>query len=53
MSNTDLIIEERSRDIGDFLVGRLIPFKGILLNMIGMIFGEVVEKVYFELKVVK
>ncbi|MGB3464347.1 MAG: pirin family protein, partial [Cyclobacteriaceae bacterium] len=26
MSNTDLIIEERSRDIGDFLVGRLIPF---------------------------
>ncbi|AGC76889.1 hypothetical protein LX97_03260 [Nonlabens dokdonensis] len=27
MSNTDLIIEERSRDIGDFLVGRLIPFR--------------------------
>ena len=27
MSNTELIIEERSRDIGDFLVGRLIPFR--------------------------
>lgn len=27
MSNTDLIIEERSRDIGDFLVGRLLPFR--------------------------
>lgn len=27
MSNTDLIIEERSRDIGQFLVGRLIPFR--------------------------
>lgn len=27
MSNTDLIIEERSRDIGDFLVGRFIPFR--------------------------
>lgn len=27
MSNKDLIIEERSRDIGDFLVGRLIPFR--------------------------
>ncbi len=27
MSNSDLIIEERSRDIGDFLVGRLIPFR--------------------------
>ncbi|MEM6522682.1 MAG: pirin family protein [Bacteroidota bacterium] len=27
MSNTDLVIEERSRDIGDFLVGRLIPFR--------------------------
>lgn len=27
MSNTDLIIEERSRDIGDFFVGRLIPFR--------------------------
>lgn len=27
MSNTNLIIEERSRDIGDFLVGRLIPFR--------------------------
>ncbi len=27
MSNTDLIIEERSRDIGGFLVGRLIPFR--------------------------
>lgn len=26
MSNTDLIIEERARDIGDFLVGRLLPF---------------------------
>ncbi|MDT0621500.1 pirin family protein [Croceitalea vernalis] len=27
MSNIGLIIEERSRDIGDFLVGRLIPFR--------------------------
>lgn len=27
MSNKGLIIEERSRDIGDFLVGRLIPFR--------------------------
>ena len=27
MSNTKLIIEERSRDIGDFLVGRLLPFR--------------------------
>ncbi len=27
MSNEHLIIEERSRDIGDFLVGRLIPFR--------------------------
>mgnify|MGYP000246852380 CR=1 FL=1 len=27
MSNSDLIIAERSRDIGDFLVGRLIPFR--------------------------
>ncbi|WP_461533375.1 pirin family protein [Sinomicrobium sp.] len=27
MSNTSLIIAERSRDIGDFLVGRLIPFR--------------------------
>lgn len=27
MSNTGLIIEERTRDIGDFLVGRLIPFR--------------------------
>lgn len=27
MSNVGLIIEERSRDIGDFLVGRLIPFR--------------------------
>ena len=27
MSNVDLIIEERSRDIGDFLVGRLLPFR--------------------------
>lgn len=26
MSNTGLIIEERSREIGNFLVGRLIPF---------------------------
>lgn len=26
MSNKRLIIEERSRDIGDFLVGRLLPF---------------------------
>lgn len=27
MSNIDLIIEERSRDIGGFLVGRLLPFR--------------------------
>lgn len=27
MSTAGLIIEERSRDIGDFLVGRLIPFR--------------------------
>lgn len=27
MSNSQLIIEERSRDIGGFLVGRLIPFR--------------------------
>ncbi|GGX03176.1 pirin family protein [Aquimarina muelleri] len=27
MSNKGLIIKERSRDIGDFLVGRLIPFR--------------------------
>lgn len=27
MSNKGLIIEERSRDIGDFIVGRLIPFR--------------------------
>lgn len=27
MSNTSLIIEERSRDIGDFLVGRILPFR--------------------------
>jgi len=27
MSNPGLIIEERSRDIGDFLVGRLLPFR--------------------------
>ena len=27
MSNVGLIIEERARDIGDFLVGRLIPFR--------------------------
>ena len=27
MSNHELIIEERSRDIGDFLVGRLLPFR--------------------------
>ena len=27
MSNSGLIIEERTRDIGDFLVGRLIPFR--------------------------
>lgn len=27
MSKLDLIIEERSRDIGDFMVGRLIPFR--------------------------
>jgi len=28
MSNIDLIIEERPADIGNFLVGRLLPFKG-------------------------
>lgn len=27
MSNIGLVIEERSRDIGDFLVGRLLPFR--------------------------
>jgi hypothetical protein len=27
MSNKGLIIEERSRDLGDFLVGRLLPFR--------------------------
>ena len=27
MSNVDLIIEERPADIGDFLVGRLLPFR--------------------------
>lgn len=27
MSNTGMIIPERSRDIGDFLVGRLLPFR--------------------------
>lgn len=27
MSNSELIIPERTRDIGDFLVGRLIPFR--------------------------
>lgn len=27
MSNIGLIIEERTRDIGDFLVGRLLPFR--------------------------
>jgi len=27
MSNNDLIIPERSRDIGDFMVGRLLPFR--------------------------
>jgi hypothetical protein len=27
MSNESLIIPERSRDIGDFLVGRLLPFR--------------------------
>lgn len=27
MSNTGIIIAERSRDIGDFLVGRLLPFR--------------------------
>ncbi|MCH2044386.1 MAG: pirin family protein [Saprospiraceae bacterium] len=27
MSNKHLIIEERSRDIGDFIVGRLLPFR--------------------------
>ena len=28
MSNINLIIEERPRDIGNFMVGRLLPFKG-------------------------
>ena len=27
MSNTELIIEERARDIGNFMVGRLLPFR--------------------------
>jgi len=27
MSINDLIIPERSRDIGDFIVGRLLPFR--------------------------
>src|SRR5699024_5636456 len=27
MSNIDLIIEERAADIGNFLVGRLLPFR--------------------------
>lgn len=27
MNNSDLIVEERSRDIGNFLVGRLLPFR--------------------------
>ena len=27
MSNIDLIIEERASDIGNFLVGRLLPFR--------------------------
>ena len=27
MSNPGMVIEERSRDIGDFLVGRLLPFR--------------------------
>ena len=27
MSNRGLIIEERSPDIGDFIVGKLIPFR--------------------------
>jgi redox-sensitive bicupin YhaK (pirin superfamily) len=27
MSNTGLIIEERARDIGDFMVGRVLPFR--------------------------
>lgn len=27
MSNQDLIVPERSRDIGDFIVGRLLPFR--------------------------
>src|ERR1700712_3537684 len=28
MSNINLIIEERPRDIGNFMVGRLLPFRG-------------------------
>ncbi|MBL0911529.1 MAG: pirin family protein [Bacteroidia bacterium] len=28
MSNIDLIIEERPRDLGNFMVGRLLPFRG-------------------------
>jgi hypothetical protein len=27
MSNIDLIIEERSASIGNFMVGRLLPFR--------------------------
>ena len=31
MSNTGLIVEERARDIGDFMVGRVLPFFSIAL----------------------
>lgn len=33
MSNNSLIIEERAADIGEFMVGRLLPFR--LKRMVG------------------
>ena len=35
------------------LIGKFVPLKRYFLNMFGMIFGEFVEQIYFELKVVK
>jgi predicted SAM-dependent methyltransferase len=34
-------------------LGQFVPLKRYFLNMLGMIFGELVEQVYFELKVIK
>ena len=34
-------------------LGRLVPFKRVLLNMLGMVFGEFVKFIYFELRVIK